>query len=224
MCGCSCANIRVCLPADVKLQLLGAHQLDNAASAVATAAVLRAAGFDAISPQSIAGGLLDCALPGRFQVCRLADNDADASAAAMPSSSMDPSESGGGSGPAAETRIRPLVVLDGAHTPESAAALATTLRQVFPAAPVALVLAMAGDKAHREVCMALRAVQPHVVVFTSVAIAGGRQRAASPGALAAAWQGAGVAPVGVLRRAMNCMRCLRESPSACRERGGWACV
>jgi folylpolyglutamate synthase/dihydropteroate synthase len=213
----------VCLPADVKLQLMGAHQLDNAATAVATAAVLRAAGFDSISPQSIAGGLLECSLPGRFQVCRLADKDADALAAARPSSSMDPSEGGGGSGPAAEARIRPLVVLDGAHTPESAAALAATLRQVFPTAPVALVLAMAGDKAHREVCMALRAVQPHVVVFTSVAIAGGRLRAASPGALAAAWQGAGGAPVGVLHRGIKCMHCLRESPSACRQRGGCMC-
>jgi folylpolyglutamate synthase/dihydropteroate synthase len=41
------------------------------------------------------------------------------------------------------------VVLDAAHTADSAAALASTLRDAFPDQPVALVLAMAGDKQHR---------------------------------------------------------------------------
>ncbi len=41
-------------------------------------------------------------------------------------------------------------MLDGAHTAESARALATTLRAAFPTAPVALVLAMADDKEHRQ--------------------------------------------------------------------------
>jgi hypothetical protein len=43
------------------------------------------------------------------------------------------------------------VVLDAAHTADSAAALASTLRDAFPDQPVALVLAMAGDKQHRWV-------------------------------------------------------------------------
>lgn len=40
-------------------------------------------------------------------------------------------------------------VLDGAHTADSAAALAATLRQAFPDEPVVLVVAMAADKQHR---------------------------------------------------------------------------
>lgn len=40
-------------------------------------------------------------------------------------------------------------VLDGAHTADSAAALAATLRAAFPQEPVVLVLAMAADKEHR---------------------------------------------------------------------------
>lgn len=41
------------------------------------------------------------------------------------------------------------VIFDAAHTEDSAAALASTLRDAFPHQPVALVLAMAGDKQHR---------------------------------------------------------------------------
>ena len=73
------------------------------------------------------------------------------------------------------------MVLDGAHTADSAAALAKTTREVFPNQPLVLVLAMAADKEHREVVMALRGLRPSVVIFTSVAIGGGRARAAPPG-------------------------------------------
>lgn len=77
---------------------------------------------------------------------------------------------------------RHTLVLDGAHTEASAASLAATLRQAFPDRPLALVLAMAGDKEHREVLTALRAAAPKVVVFTTVAIAGSYERACPPGA------------------------------------------
>jgi folylpolyglutamate synthase/dihydropteroate synthase len=40
-------------------------------------------------------------------------------------------------------------VLDGAHTADSAAALASTLRSAFPDDPVVLLVAMAADKQHR---------------------------------------------------------------------------
>ena len=43
-------------------------------------------------------------------------------------------------------------VLDGAHTADSAAALAATLRSAFPDEPVVLVVAMAADKQHRCGC------------------------------------------------------------------------
>ncbi len=73
------------------------------------------------------------------------------------------------------------VVLDGAHTPESAAALRSTLRQVFPDLPLVLVLAMASDKEHRAVVDELRACSPRAVVFTTAAIAGGSERTCAPG-------------------------------------------
>lgn len=68
------------------------------------------------------------------------------------------------------------LVLDGAHTAQSAAALAGTVRGIFPDSPVALIIAMADDKDHKAVMAALRAVRPAVVVFTTVPIAGGTHR------------------------------------------------
>ncbi len=68
-------------------------------------------------------------------------------------------------------------MLDGAHTAESATAFAQTLRQYFPDAPVALVLAMASDKNHKAVMKALhQSLEPDVVLFTSVPIAGAEDR------------------------------------------------
>ena len=68
------------------------------------------------------------------------------------------------------------LVLDGAHTGQSAAALADTVRELFPDRPVALIVAMADDKDHKAVMAALRAIRPAVVLFTSVDIAGSSHR------------------------------------------------
>ena len=69
------------------------------------------------------------------------------------------------------------LVLDGAHTAQSAAALATTVRQVFPDNPIALIVAMADDKDHKAVMAALRGgVRPALVIFTTVDIAGSSNR------------------------------------------------
>lgn len=69
------------------------------------------------------------------------------------------------------------VVLDGAHTAQSAVALATTVRHIFPDNPVALIVAMADDKDHRAVMAELRGgVRPALVIFTTVDIAGSAQR------------------------------------------------
>lgn len=152
---------------DVRLSLVGHHQLDNAATAIATAAHLKHSGaFEGITIDSIKQGLETAHLPGRFQIKRLSNSRKDA-----------------------------LVVLDGAHTAESAAALAKTVKAAFPDAAIGLVVAMAADKDHAGFCAALRALSPVVVVFTEVAVAGGRARSAPPGVLAAAWQAASMAPV-----------------------------
>ena len=70
----------------------------------------------------------------------------------------------------------PWLVLDGAHTPASAAALATTLRSVFPDAPLAIVVAMADDKDAAGILAALQSARPKVAVFTTAPIAGRTDR------------------------------------------------
>lgn len=139
---------------DVRLRLLGAHQLDNAAAAVAAAAQARRCGLERIDLQSVAAGLEAAQLPGRFQVCQFAEDAEAAAAAAALKAQGGSADSTGGMG----ASQGPWVVLDGAHTAESARALAQTLREVFPTAPVALVLAMAEDKQHRCACALLQRV------------------------------------------------------------------
>lgn len=171
---------------DVELRLLGRHQLDNAAAAITAAAVLWEQGLGRLDLPAVAAGLATAELPGRFQLCRFSEDD-------RPKAEQGQAQAGGdGATTAGAGAGAPLVVLDGAHTPESAAALAATLRAAYPSATVALVLAMAEDKEHREVCVELRALEPEVVVFTQVAIAGGAGRAAGPGQLAGAWQAAAI--------------------------------
>jgi len=100
------------------------------------------------------------------------------------------------------------VVLDGAHTPGSAAALSETVRGFFPDAPVAVVLAMAADKDAEGVCGALRAMAPMAVMFAGgLRVGGSDARAAAPGALVAAWQRA---EVEARRRGQGRMVCREQ--------------
>jgi len=147
-------------PCTVKSQLVGAHQVRNASTAVAAALELQKLGYQAISSATIVQGLESATLPGRFQVSKLGAED-------------------------------PWLVLDGAHTPDSAAVLARTLRRAFPKQPLALVIAMADDKDHSGVMAQLRKAKPVVVIFTTVPIAGSTVRSAPPGMLAGHWQAAG---------------------------------
>lgn len=153
---------------EMRLGLVGAHQRDNAVTAASAALALRQQGFGDIGVPAILAGLSQARLPGRFQVGRLKAPDG-----------------GGGC----------WLVLDGAHTGASAAALADTLRRAFPQERhrLALILASADDKDHGAVAAALRQANPALVVFTTVSIAGSMARAAPPGMLAAHWQAAGMA-------------------------------
>ena len=54
--------------ADLKLSLLGQHQLDNAAAAIAAAGVLKEQGWQNITQDSLLTGLQQTTLPGRMQV------------------------------------------------------------------------------------------------------------------------------------------------------------
>ena len=70
----------------------------------------------------------------------------------------------------------PWLVLDGAHTPAAAAGLAHTLRDVFPDAALAFVVAMAADKDAAGFMAELRTARPGVLVFTSAPIGGSTRR------------------------------------------------
>ena len=62
------ARLATCLLADLKLSLLGDHQLDNAAAAIAAADVLKGQGWQSITQDSLLTGLQHTTLPGRMQV------------------------------------------------------------------------------------------------------------------------------------------------------------
>ncbi len=82
----------------------------------------------------------------------------------------------------------PLVLVDGAHSPASCAALAHTVKAAIPGHPHVFVVGMARDKDIAGSMIALRGVADHVVGTTS-----GSPRAAAPEAIAAAADAAGIA-------------------------------
>ncbi len=96
---------------EMRTPMLGRHQLDNAATAVAAAEALRGRGLD-VSESAIVEGIAHTRLHGRLEVMGQ----------------------------------RPLVVADGAHNGESAAALADALRDYFTWKRCFLVLGAMADK------------------------------------------------------------------------------
>lgn len=147
---------------EVDIPLLGDHQASNAATAVTSALALRMeSDYEKISPASILNGLKNVSIPrGRFEIIEMMEVDG-----------------------------RPIfLVADGAHTKDSAACLAKTVRQVFPHSKIAMVISMAADKEHESFCYELQRAKPSVVVFTDSLIAGGKSRSAGPGVLVGAWQ------------------------------------
>ena len=157
----------------ISCSLIGPHQRDNIAAAVTALHRMRASGRDKITDESIRLGIERSFLPGRFQVLKISPSDFNC-------------RDGGD---------WVIAVLDGAHTQDSARALVSTLHSFFPdqstPPPLVLVLAMAADKEHKEVIEELyKGLQPVASIFTSVDIAGARERSCAPGALAAHWQAA----------------------------------
>eukprot|EP00197_Chlamydomonas_leiostraca_P007836 CAMPEP_0202859516 /NCGR_PEP_ID=MMETSP1391-20130828/1591_1 /ASSEMBLY_ACC=CAM_ASM_000867 /TAXON_ID=1034604 /ORGANISM="Chlamydomonas leiostraca, Strain SAG 11-49" /LENGTH=555 /DNA_ID=CAMNT_0049538551 /DNA_START=219 /DNA_END=1883 /DNA_ORIENTATION=+ len=196
------------LPADwsagpLQLRLVGAHQHDNIATAITTCAKLRSEGWD-IPDEAITAGLQAAHMPGRLQMLQ---------------TPRPPCAVGARTG--APGTIPPWVVLDGAHSPEAASSLATTLRHAFPDAPLALVVAMASDKEHREVMAGLRHLAPVAAVFTAVPVVGSYHRAAAPGTLAAQWQAAGMLEPDMQtggKRAPRCRELIQASLTAAYEK------
>ncbi|KAL4594904.1 hypothetical protein ACB092_12G053200 [Castanea dentata] len=147
---------------DVKLCMLGSHQLQNAATATCAVLCLRNLGWR-ISDGSIRAGLEHTFLLGRSQILTSKETEA--------------------LGLHGTT-----VLLDGAHTNESANALVKTIKMTFGKAPLALVVAMASDKDHvgfaREF---LSGGELEVVLLTEADIAGGKSRTTSASLLRDCW-------------------------------------
>ncbi|GLT76301.1 hypothetical protein SLA2020_479710 [Shorea laevis] len=146
----------------VNLRMLGSHQLQNAITAVCTALCLRNQGWT-ISDGSIRVGLEKTCLPGRGQFLTSKE-----------------SEKLGLEGAS--------VLLDGAHTKESAKALLQMIKMAFPGARLALVVAMASDKDHLGFAKEfLSGGQLEAVFLTEANIAGGKSRTTAAPFLRDCW-------------------------------------
>ncbi|KAM3309186.1 dihydrofolate synthetase-like [Capsicum chacoense] len=149
----------------VKLRMLGAHQLQNAVTATCAALCLNKQGWS-LSSGSIRAGLEGAILQGRTQVL----SSEEASLLGVPGAT---------------------ILLDGAHTKESARALTNTLQMTFPKAKMVLVVAMANDKNHLGFARELLSVGNLAAVFsTEVDIAGAKSRLTSASLLKCAWANA----------------------------------
>ncbi|PKI52124.1 hypothetical protein CRG98_027540 [Punica granatum] len=147
---------------DVKLAMLGDHQLQNAATATCAALCLRGSGWK-VSEEAIRAGLERTYLLGRSQFL-LRDE-------------------------ASKLKLSgATVLLDGAHTKDSARALVNTIKMVFPAPRLALVVAMASDKDHIGFAKEfLSGTRLEAIFLTEVDIAGGDSRTTSSASLKDCW-------------------------------------
>jgi dihydrofolate synthase/folylpolyglutamate synthase len=88
-------------------------------------------------------------------------------------------------------RRDPLTILDGAHNPAGARALAASLRAYFPGRPVTFVIGILADKDAGGILAALRPLASRIVLTAST-----NPRAAAPAALRALLPGACVETAG----------------------------
>ncbi|GJZ15670.1 dihydrofolate synthetase [Tanacetum coccineum] len=147
---------------DVKLRLLGLHQLQNAVTATCAALCLRDQGWR-ISDASVRTGLEQTQLLGRSQLL----TSVEVEALEVPGAT---------------------ILLDGAHTKESAKALADMIKITYPKARLAFVVAMASDKDHQAFARELLAVKKlDAILLTEVSIAGDQYRTASLSLLRDRW-------------------------------------
>lgn len=114
---------------ELRIPLLGAHQLVNAATAVAATAVLRQDSLH-VPPTAVVRGLADIQWPGRLEVLSRT----------------------------------PLLVVDGAHNPESAEALVRAVREYFTFRRAILVYGSLADKNHAVILRHLRHLSPRIIL------------------------------------------------------------
>lgn len=116
----------------LSIPLLGQHQLENAATAVAALEVLVEKGFH-ISGDSITKGLAQVDWPGRLQVLNR----------------------------------RPLILVDGAHNPDSARKLKQSLEQYFDFDRAILIIGVSSDKDIAGIVTELASLFDKVIVTHS---------------------------------------------------------
>lgn len=116
----------------LSIPLLGQHQLENAATAVAALEVLVERGFH-ISGDSITKGLAQVDWPGRLQVLNR----------------------------------RPLILVDGAHNPDSARKLKQSLEQYFDFDRAILIIGVSSDKDIAGIVTELASLFDKVIVTHS---------------------------------------------------------
>ena len=105
-----------CLGADCHTPLIGTHQTENAALAIAGACALKAYSlkcFGNITITELCNGVASVRWPGRFEIIR---------------------------------RDPPLLIVDGAHNPHALKRLAENLKIIYGKSPFNIVLAMMKDK------------------------------------------------------------------------------
>ncbi|XP_022985041.1 dihydrofolate synthetase isoform X1 [Cucurbita maxima] len=147
---------------DVNLRMLGRHQLQNAATATCVILTLRNLGWR-ISDASIRSGLEKTFLVGRSHFL----SAKEAGMLGLPGTT---------------------ILLDGAHTKDSAKALVDTIQMSFPDAQLALVVAMASDKDHNGFATEfLQCGKLESIVLSEANIGGGKSRTTSAALLRDCW-------------------------------------
>lgn len=147
---------------DVNLRMLGRHQLQNAATATCVILTLRNLGWR-ISDASIRSGLEKTFLVGRSHFL----SAKEAGMLGLPGTT---------------------ILLDGAHTKDSAKALVDTIQMSFPDAQLALVVAMASDKDHNGFATEfLQCGKLESIVLSEANIGGSKSRTTSAALLRDCW-------------------------------------
>lgn len=147
---------------NIKLQMIGNHQLQNAVTSTCTALCLRSQGWK-ISDESIRTGLEQTRLLGRTQFLNCTE-----------------AERLGISGTS--------ILVDGAHTEASAKGLSDVLKRMHPDGLLVLLVAMASDKDHVAFArQLLSGRRPDMVLLTEVNIAGGKSRSTPASTLKDSW-------------------------------------
>ncbi|KAJ4705886.1 Folylpolyglutamate synthase [Melia azedarach] len=173
----------------VNLCMIGSHQLQNALTATCAALCLHDQGWR-ISEGSVRAGLENTCLVGRSQFL----TSKQAELLGLPGAT---------------------ILLDGAHTKESAKALVDTIQMTFPEARLALVVAMASDKDHLAFAREfLSGRKLEAVLLTEADVAGGKTRVTSASLLRDRWfQASKELGVSTVHEGMAEYRELLEDPS-----------